>query len=535
LSVAVTATRWAGLDRLADTVAALTGWRRYAVAALCGCLATLALPPLYLFPALLPAFCGLFWLAQGARTARQAFATGWCFGFTHFVTGLYWITNALLVDAEKFGWLAPFAVSGLSLGFAIFPGLAILVCYFGRVRGWAVGAASPVLFAVAWTAVEWLRGNILTGFPWNLMATTWSFSPTMSQPVALFGAYGLSFVTVLAAVAPAALFGSTAATRRPITAVLAMVSLLIVGALGGAVRMALAPAEGAQPMVSGVRLRLVQANIDQRLKWEESERVNTLRKYLALSTQPSAAPITDVVWPETALPYFLSTEPELLRILAQVVPPGGLLLTGAVRVDPPEIFPAQVWNSVHAIDDRGQVVATYDKFHLVPFGEYVPLRNILPIEKITPGTSDFASGPGTRTLALPGLPPVSPLVCYEAIFPGAVTARAGQRPQWLLNVTNDAWFGQSAGPHQHFASARLRAIEEGLPLVRAANTGISAVIDPYGRVLASLALGREGVLDAALPQALPPTPFARVGNWVLLVLLAAAIGAMAILRRRGAP
>lgn len=284
-------------------------------------------------------------------------------------------------------------------------------------------------------------------------------------------------------------------------------------------------------MVPGVRLRLVQANIDQRLKWQESERVNTLRKYLALSSQPGAGPITHVVWPETALPYFLSTEPELLRVLAQVVPPGGLLLTGAVRADPPGTVPVQVWNSVHAIDDRGQVVATHDKFHLVPFGEYVPLRGILPIDKITPGASDFSAGPGPGTLVLPGLPPVSPLVCYEAIFPGAVTARTGQRPQWLLNVTNDAWFGQSAGPHQHFASARLRAVEEGVPMVRVANTGISAVIDPYGRVLASLALGREGVLDAALPEALPPTPFARFGNGILLALLAAAAGAIAGLRR----
>lgn len=526
---------WAGLDRLADRLAALTGWRRYAVAALCGGIATLALPPLYVFPALLPAFWGLFWLAQGARSARQAFATGWWFGFVHFVTSLYWITNALLVDAEKFGWLAPFAVSGLSLGFAIFPALAILACYVGRVRGWVVGAAAPVLFAVAWTAVEWLRGNILTGFPWNLMATTWSFSPTMSQSVALFGAYGLSFVTILAAAAPALLFGGAPGrARRSSKAVLAMIAPLIVCAAGGIARLALAPAQEADPMVPGVRLRLVQANIDQRLKWEDSERVNTLRKYLALSSQPGPQPITHVIWPETALPYFLSTEPELLRVLSQVVPPGGLLLTGAVRADPSGIFPPQVWNSVHAIDDRGQVVATYDKFHLVPFGEYVPLRNILPIDKITPGTSDFATGPGPITLTLPGLPPVGPLVCYEAIFPGGVTARGGERPQWLLNLTNDAWFGQSAGPHQHFASARLRALEEGLPMVRVANTGISAVIDPYGRVLASLALGHEGVLDAALPQALPATPFARFGKAILLVLLAAAVGAMAVLRRLGA-
>jgi apolipoprotein N-acyltransferase len=283
--------------------------------------------------------------------------------------------------------------------------------------------------------------------------------------------------------------------------------------------------------VAGVRLRLVQANIDQRLKWQDGERVRTLQKYLALSTQPGNPPVTHVVWPETALPYLLSTEPELLRIVARVVPPGGLLLTGAVRVEQPGPQPGRVWNSVHAIDDQGRIVATYDKFHLVPFGEYVPLRHILPIDKITPGTSDFAAGPGPSTVRLPGLPAASPLVCYEAIFPGAVTAPSGPRPQWLLNVTNDAWFGHSAGPHQHFASARLRAVEEGLPLVRAANTGISAVIDPYGRVRAELGLGREGVLESSLPAALPPTPYARFGNVAFLMLLMSAISLIVIMRR----
>lgn len=280
----------------------------------------------------------------------------------------------------------------------------------------------------------------------------------------------------------------------------------------------------------GVRLRLVQANIDQRMKWEEAERANTLRKYLALSTQPGPMPVTHVVWPETALPYFLSSDPELLRILSRIVPPGGLLLTGAVRAEPGN-GSYRVWNSIHAIDDGGQVVATYDKVHLVPFGEYVPLRNVLPLDKITPGASDFTAGPGPRTLVLPGLPPVSPSICYEAIFPDALVAPTEPRVQWLLNVTNDAWFGQSAGPHQHFASARLRAIEQGVPLVRAANTGISAVVDPYGRVLAHLALGSEGVLDSPLPLALPPTPYARLGDLALLIMLAIAFGLILLGRR----
>ena len=521
------------LDGLAVRLGALTGWRRYGAAAICGGLSTLAMPPLYLFPLLLPAFCGFYWLTHGARTGRQAFAIGWCFGFLHFATGLYWITNALLVDADKFGWLAPFAVSGLAVGLAIFTALVSLGFHLARQQGFARGLAGPLLFALAWTAGEWLRGHVLTGFAWNLLATTWSFSPAMSQSVAVVGAYGLSFITLLAAVAPVAFCSSSLGSLRDhsvpglagraVMSVLALCGLLLVCGLGGASRLALAPSVAAESTVPGVRLRLVQANIDQRMKWVEAERVTTLRKYLALSTQPGAAPITHVVWPETALPYFLSSEPELLRVLGDIVPKGGLLLTGAVRAEPMD-GSYQVWNSIHGIDDGGRVIATYDKVHLVPFGEYVPLRRVLPLEKIAPGATDFSAGPGPRTLPLPGLPPVSPSICYEAIFPAALVASTEPRAQWLLNVTNDAWFGQSAGPHQHFASARLRAIEQGLPLVRAANTGISAVVDPYGRILAHLVLGREGVLDSPLPIALPLTPYARLGDLTLLMMLAGAAG-----------
>lgn len=515
-------------DGLADRLTALTGWRRYGVAALCGALSTLAMPPFSLSPLLVPAFCGFYWLSLGARTRWQGFAIGWCFGWLHFATGLYWITNALLVDAATFGWLAPFAVSGLSAGLAIFTGLIGVVFYMAQRHGFGRGWAGPLLLALLWTAAEWLRGHILTGFPWNLLATTWSFSPVMSQSVALFGAYGLSFVTALAALAPAVATDSRPESggarhdnpRRRTIGLLAFAAPLALCAIAGVVR--LAPVPEVAATVPDVRLRLVQANIDQRLKWAETERLNTLRKYLALSGQVGAAPVTHVVWPETALPYFLSTDGELLRIVSEIVPPGGLLLTGAVRTGAPGEWPAPVWNSLHGIDDGGRIVATYDKVHLVPFGEYVPLRQILPFDKITPGASDFSAGPGPRTLVLPGLPPVSPSICYEALFPGVLVAAGEPQAQWLLNVTNDAWFGHSAGPHQHFASARLRTIEQGLPLVRAANTGISAVVDPYGRIVAQLGLGREGVLDSALPRALPAPPYARWGDLTLLALFLAA-------------
>lgn len=264
---------------------------------------------------------------------------------------------------------------------------------------------------------------------------------------------------------------------------------------------------GEAPLVPGITLRLVQPNIAQSDKWNADTELDHVRLLLALSRQPQppgAAPVTTLVWPETAVPYLLEDEPELLKAVAQVTPPGGLTLTGSLRLTPAGSPGAQdntdtYWNSLVVVNDQGRALDHYDKAHLVPFGEYTPFRHWLPLRAVAlvaPSNSILGAGAGPRTLDLPGLPPVSPLICYEVIFPGAVTAQeAGtkdaQRPQWLLNVTNDAWYGQTAGPHQHLAIATMRAIEEGLPLVRAANTGISAVVDPYGRVLGHLALGTQ--------------------------------------------
>ena len=234
------------------------------------------------------------------------------------------------------------------------------------------------------------------------------------------------------------------------------------------------------------------------------------------------------------MPYLLARAPDLRRALARIVPPGGLVIAGALRATPASAQPFRVWNSLQAIDDAGRIVASYDKSRLVPFGEYVPLRSILGMAKLTVGDTDFSAGPGPRTLRLAGLPPVSPLICYEAIFPGKV-ADPGDRPGWLLNVTNDAWFGASSGPYQHFASARIRAIEEGVPLVRAANSGVSGVVDAYGRITARLGLGVEGVLDSALPRALPePTPFAAWGHLPVAILLALTTAAGLVAGRRAA-
>ncbi|MDP6030840.1 MAG: apolipoprotein N-acyltransferase [Alphaproteobacteria bacterium] len=519
------------LHRCAGRLSVLRGWRRQWFAAGLGAFATLALPPVYLLPALLVSFPGLVWLLDGVERSRTAFSLGWWFGLGHFVTGIYWIALALLTDPERYGWMIPFAVVGLSAILAVFPGFAAWGVFQSRVKG----PGRVVVLALAWTAAEWLRGHIFSGLPWNLIGTVWTISDTMIQLAALTGVWGLSLLTVMCASSPALLADKSESGEVKIDwlhlapVLIAAAALEVVWA-GGAIRLA-----GAEtPTVPDVSLRLVQPNIIQNHKWLPDLREAHLRKHLSLTSSQVKDPFvasapaatTYVIWPETAAPFFLDFNTTVRFRIAAVTPPGGLVITGMPRATPPDVYPQQVWNSIAAVDSQGVVSGTYDKFHLVPFGEYVPLRSVLPLNKITSGGIDFSAGPGPRTMRLPGLPPFSPLICYEVIFPGNVID-AKDPPQWILNVTNDGWFGLSSGPYQHFASAQLRAVEEGLPLVRAANTGISAVIDSYGRVVASLGLGSEGIIDSPLPQALSgSTVYGRFGDFILLAMLF--LGAVAV-------
>jgi len=514
--------RWR-LTTWARALADLSGWRRHGLAMLLGAVSATALPPLNLVPLLIPAFTGLLWLLDGARQPRRAAFIGWSFGFGHMAAGLYWVGIAFLVDAARFGLIMPFAVAGLAAGMALFPTLAV---YAMAATGWR-GPTRVVLLATTWLAVEWLRAWVFTGFPWNLMGTVWDFSPAMLQLAAATGVWGLSWLTVLVAAAPAVLAESRGRGAR--TFVIAVFTIVALVGVGGALRLAAAPVLGVA-VVPDVRLRLVQASIPQALKWAPEMRRRNVDQQRRLSLRPGPAPITHVIWPETAVPYLLDQDPNLRRVLAEIVPPDGLLITGAPRFTE-EAGVSRLRNSLLALDGRGDIVAAFDKYHLVPFGEYTPFRGLLGALKLTVGSTDFTPGPGPVTLALPGLPAVSPMICYEAIFPGQVVA-PGDRPGWLLNITNDGWFGISSGPYQHFAGARLRAVEEGLPLVRAANSGISAMVDPYGRVVGRLGLGQIGVLDAALPLPIAGgTPYARLGNWVVLFLTFASLASTLILRR----
>ncbi|MFT5540077.1 MAG: apolipoprotein N-acyltransferase [Alphaproteobacteria bacterium] len=516
-------------DRAAAWVVSLSPWRRALAAIVAGAFLALALPPISFVAAVPVSFTLLLWLIDGSlaggQPRRGAFALGWCFGFGFFVAGLYWIANALLVDAGRFGWLAPVAVGGLSAYFALFPALAVLVASWAR-----PGFRRITVLAVAWGLAEILRGFLLTGFPWNPMGSIFAAWPVLAQGAAFLGVFGLSVVVVFIGAGMVMVAGADAGRGRWRLPTAAVVLLAVVWG-GGVLRLQGAPPLGIVDL-GAPSIRIVQAAIDQKIKWRPNLARQHFMDYVTLSRGASSAhgpqarvPVA-VIWPETAVPVVYKGSAAYLRALAQAVPPGGILITGVVRRTleggqrrTPQNDQPGLWNSVLAIDGQGTLLARYDKHHLVPFGEYVPLARFNPLPKLTEGRVDFSAGPGVRTLTLPGLGRVSPLVCYEVIFPGQVIAAAGPRPNVLLNLTNDAWFGISTGPYQHLVAARLRAVEEGLPLIRAANTGISAVIDPYGREVRRLGLGKRGVIDVPVPAPLlAPTFYGRMGNWPILVL-----------------
>ncbi len=509
--------------RLPAAIRAPQGWRGLAAAIALGALATAALPPISVWPALFPAFSGLLWLLDGARTPRQAFVIGWGFGLGHFATGLYWIANALLLD-PSFWWMVPFGVLGLPAFLSLFVGAALAAWRWGAPEG----PARLLLLAAMWSVAELARGHLLTGFPWNLIGYAWWGQIAPMQGAALVGVYGLGFVTVLAAAAPGLwlsgaglkLSNGGAAGLAPGLAAASVVALAPLAgvAVWGWMRIADAPNE----MTPDVRLRLVQPNISQLLKLSSADRITSFERLLDLSARPAERPPTVLIWPETSTPFLLEREPYARAAIVDLLAPGASAIVGAPRAVAGDDGKVNYYNGLVAIDADDLVRGVYDKFHLVPFGEYVPLRGVLPIQAIANRETDYSFGSGPRTLRLPGAPAVGPLICYEAVFPGAVLDPT-DRPAWLLNLTNDAWYGASSGPYQHFAIVAMRAIEEGLPMVRVANSGISGVVDPYGRVTARLGLDVAGVLDVELPQALTGAPlYASFGDaplWILILLV----------------
>lgn len=478
---------------------------------------TLAMPPFFLLPLLLPALIGCYWLVTTSTSGRNAAVIAWWFGFGFFTTGTYWIAISMLVDAARFAWMIPFSIFGLSGYLALFFGLL----------GWGLqavpvrGVPRAVIFAALWFITEWLRGHMLTGFPWNVLGIAWTFWPAALQTATLWGVPGLGFFTVLLFAMPAAIAEDK---RQGIAASFAMFIGWTVMIAAGYWRIA----QGPHDDVENVKLRIVQAAIPQDLKWNPARQMEGIRKHIALTHSDGYEGITHVIWPESAVPFSLSPESRLLPMLAEQAPASGALITGALREEG-KGKNWKVWNSLFAIASDGSLAAHYDKTKLVPFGEFVPLRDYLPISKITPGSTDFARGPGAVSMAIAGAPDAQGLLCYEAIF-ADYNAR-NPRPGWLINITNDAWFGTSTGPYQHLRLVQMRAVEMGVPLIRAANSGISAVVDPYGQIIATLPLNTAGILDAALPKALPDTYYAKTGILPFLCLMHGIV-LLAILRNK---
>ena len=510
------------LRRIAVTLGGLAGWRRWLAGLLLGLISAAAMPPLNLVPILWLGFPGLVWLIDGARSRRQAAGDGWRFAFGFFVPVLYWTTLSLFVDIGQFWMLVPAALFGLPAFLALGPAVAAAIA-----RSIPAGGSRRILvFVATMSALDWGRGHFpFGGFPWAMMGYAWSADAApllaVTQSTALFGIYGLTLVTLLVACLPARL-GQPGTRGQQLCAPAIGILLLASLAISGGLRLA----SGPDPLIEGARLRIVQTDNPQLAEWSPQVAAEDAARLLALAVLPGGHQVAAQIWPEAAIDFFINRDADVRAAVGRAAPSGGVAIFGTMRAGDQG---DEAWNSVGVVDAAGRLLSTYDKVHLVPFGEYVPLRSILRFSQIVTQRLDFATGPGPRTLVLPNLPPVSPIICYEAIFPHAVVDETN-RPGWIVNVTNDAWFGTSIGPRQHFAITRVRAVEEGLPLVRAGNSGISAIIDPHGRVLSRLDLGQRGILDGVLPQALPrATPYARHGDalyaaMLLALLIAARLG-----------
>ena len=512
------------------------GWKRAAIALVAGALSALAMAPFNAWPVLFLTFPIAIWLIDGAGAGRwrgvpAAAMSGFWFGLGYFVAGLYWIGFAFLVDAPTFAWLMPFAVLGLPAYLALFTAAGFALA---RLL-WTRDASRLLALAISLTITEWLRGHLLSGFPWNSFGYALSEPLALAQTASLIGLWGMTFLAVAIFASPAVLIDGSSRGRKPWIAPVAALGLLAVMAVFGMVRLSLQPT-----VLTKVKLRIMQPNLQQDVKFNYGAKAQVMQKYLALSDRASGPQSTGVsdanilVWPESAFPFFLTREADAMAQIADLLPRGTALITGAVRAPelPPGVRLSRAYNSIYVIDHDGSVLSIYDKLHLVPFGEYLPLQSLMEkfgFVQLTRIQGGFIPGTRRRVMDVPNAPRALPLICYEAIFPGDITT-SDDRPGWIINLTNDGWFGISTGPYQHLQQMRLRAVEEGLPVVRAANTGISAVIDPSGRIVARLGLGIEGVLDANLPTALSPTIYARLRDIPTGLILAVAL--LLVVRRR---
>ena len=502
-------------------VQTLSGWRRALAAFAAGAAAALAQAPFYLLPLMALGYSVLLLLLDGARRAprpgRAGFFAGWFFGFGYFLVGLYWVAYSFLVQAEEFAWMAPIAVAGLPAFLALFTGGATALAAKWGAAGWR----RVLALAAAMMLFEYARGHVLTGLPWNLPGQALAGNAVGAQSAAIWGVYGLSLVALLLAAAPAA-FAAAGARGLVKGAGVAIIGVLALYAYGAARLATTNPGDHPDAFV-----RIVQPNIPQRQKIDNDFWQANYERQIELSSAPGpAAGRLFILWPENAVPVIDEVK-EGLDALSKRLPKNAVLIVGAVRRTTGADGATLYYNSISVIAETPEgraPVAHYDKHHLVPFGEYLPLYGLLKkigLSELTPyGDAGFTMGAGPETISAGG-PAFAPLVCYEAIFPGRVYPK-GDRPEWIATVTNDSWFGDSSGPRQHFDQARLRAIETGLPMARSANSGVSGLFDALGREVARVPLYKTGVIDAALPRALPGVFYDRYGDLAFILMMAVA-------------
>ncbi|GKX32990.1 MAG: apolipoprotein N-acyltransferase [Rhizobiaceae bacterium MnEN-MB40S] len=487
------------MERLAGKVTLSWGASRWALAFGAGALAVLALAPFDFFAVLFISFAVLVWLLDGAtgdpdagflRRLSPAFWTGWWFGFGYFVAGLWWLANALFAEGYAFVWALPLAVFGLPAMLAVFYGLAAALAR----AMWCDGAGRLAALAFAFGLAEWLRGFVFTGFPWNAIGYGAMPTPLLMQSSMIVGIYGMSALTVFVASIPA-LF----VTRDGLRAALLVAALLVAAHAGFGFWSLAQPGDDAD---SGAVVRIVQPSVPQSSKWDVEAREEIFSKLLRLSSADagSGARPGMIVWPETAVPFLLTENPDALGRIADMLQEGQVLLTGAVREENSG-GATRYYNSILVIDDAGEIVAAADKVHLVPFGEYLPFQDLMEsmgLQAIATMPGAFSAASSRATVPLPDGRHFLPLICYEVIFPDGVDA-AGPAADFIVNVTNDAWYGVTPGPWQHFRQAQVRAVETGLPMIRAANNGISAGINARGQVLDGLLQNVIASVDLNIP------------------------------------
>ena len=444
-------------------------------------------------------------LISQINTLKKVFTAGWCFGFGFFLAGLYWISFALLVDIDSFGWLIPFAVLIIPAILAVYVGLIALITKLLSKNKYQL----VISFTCLWVIAEIIRVNILSGFPWLLIGYSLCLSDSMIQFASILGIYGLSLVT-LCAVCPLYLLLNHY-RKLDLFIVIGGFVIFVTNFCYGYHRLEISPTN-----YTDTKIRIVQANIEQTLKWDTKQQTDNLLKHMNLS-KINNDNIDYVIWPESAITFHVSLDDQLQAI--NILSKNSYLLTGGIRINDTR-KPSMIWNTIFVINSTGKIVDFYDKAHLVPFGEYIPLKNFIPVTKITHGTLDFTPGAVIKTIKPNhSLPSFSPLICYEAYFPENVILKE-QQPNFIVNFTNDSWYGNTSGPYQHLHMTRLRAVEQGMPVIRAANTGISAVIDSYGRITKKLSLNSSGVIDSYLPNMIIlPTLYNRYGNLLISSIL----------------